>query len=166
MKSQAGLTLIEMMTVVAVTGILLAITLPLSAFWLERADMSAAKGELSQSFGKAIALALRNEHALDIGQPASALCLSADNQVTVLEPVISTVAPNPVVLPNCAAGTGTTAWSTSLPDDIDVTVNGNAVSCMCFTISGYATDSDCAPCSVAATVDLSIGSEQDTIHVR
>jgi len=164
MKSQSGFTLIEAMIVVAVSGILLAITLPLSAFWLERADMSAAKGELSQGFGKAIALALRNEHALSSDQVASAMCISSDNELTILQPTNSTE------LPSCATGTGTATgtlvWTSSLPDDIEIKVNGNDVSCMCFRSTGFPTTAGCGGCTNTATVQVSVGSEEDTVHVR
>jgi len=158
-KSEAGFTLIEAMIVVAVSAILLAVTVPLSAFWTNRADISTAKGELSHGFGKAISLALRNEQALPIGEPAAALCLAPDNQLTVLEP-------SPSELPNCSANTGNMVWRATIPESISMSSNGNNVSCMCFNTAGLLTNNNCGGCSVTPTIDVGVGNEMDTVHVR
>lgn len=158
-KSNAGFTLIEALIVIAVSSILIAITLPLASFWLERADLSAAKGEMSHGFGKAISAALRNEQALSSAEPAAAMCISADNQLSVLQATSS-------ALPNCAAGTGESIWSASLPDSITISNNGNDVSCLCFNPTGLLTNNSCASCNVESIVDLGIGSQLEFLHVR
>lgn len=157
---EAGFTMVEAMVVVAVSGILLAITLPISAFWLERADISTARGELSHGFGKAIALAIRNEQAVPIGQPAAALCLSTYNELSVLTPS------EPTEIPNCATSTGTLVWSSTLPAGIDVLSNNADVSCMCFSSAGTLTSNNCNACAITPTIFVGKGTDLDTVHVR
>lgn len=158
-KMNRGFTLIEMVTVLAVSTILLATTIPLGGFWIESAKLSSTKGEMSHGIGKAIATALRNEQALDSASPASALCLSPTNQLSVLQA-------NSSELPNCAASTGTTVWTSSIPENIEVTDNINVLQCLCFNPSGLLTNNSCAACTLEPILEMSIGDHAEVLHVR
>lgn len=154
-----GFSLVEMMTVLAVSSILLASAVPLGSFWIVSANLSSTHGEMSHGLGKAIATALRNEHALDNDQPAAALCLSDSSELSVLQA-------NSSETPNCSAGTGTSIWTSSIPDAVDVTENGNAVSCMCFNPYGLLTSNACSGCTTQTVITVISGDREEVLHVR
>lgn len=157
-KLSRGFSLIELLVVLAVSGIILASSIPLGSQWIKSANLSSADGELSHAIGIAVATALRNEQALDSVEPAAALCLSDTNQLSVLEA-------NTSGLPNCTGGTGTSVWSSSIPSNTAITANGNDISCMCFNPYGQLTQNSCSSCTIETTLNLSIDSNQRVLNV-
>lgn len=154
-----GYTLIELTTVLAVTAILTASTVPLGSFWIERAQITEATGELTHSFGKAVATSLRNQHALNSTSAVTAVCVSQDNQLTVLEALATTP-------PNCSTSAGDKIWTTSLPERLSISNSGTDVSCMCFNTNGFLTTADsCGTCSVGSSLDLTVGGRTETLNV-
>lgn len=155
-----GYTLIELMTVLAITAILIASTVPLGAYWIERANLAESTGELTHSFGKAIATALKNQHALDPADAIAAICISNTNELTILESQATTAL-------NCSTGMGDKLWTADLPKGIDITSNNTAVSCMCFTSNGFLTNSaaNCSGCITSNTLNLAIGDRSEKLNV-
>ncbi len=158
-RNTLGYTLVEMTTVLAVTSILTASTIPLGAFWLQRNQLIEAEGELAVGIGKAVSSSLRNEFAHDATDPIAAVCISDLNQLTVLEADNST-------LPNCSTASGVTIWSASLPENLTITSFDVPVSCFCFDSNARLTANSCNSCLTNATVDLAVGSREDTFHVQ
>lgn len=159
MKLSRGYSLIELLIVLAISAILLGSTVPLGSHWIRSASLSAADGEISHGIGIAIATAFRNEQALDGKEPAATLCISDTNQLSVLEA-------NASELPNCTAGTGTSVWSSSVPDRAAVTNDGNAISCLCFNPYGLLTSNNCPDCTTDTTLELSVDSTTRVLYVR
>lgn len=158
-KLYRGFSLVELLVVLAVSGILLGSTIPLGSHWMKSANLSTVDGEMSHGIGKAIAAALRNEQAVDSMEPAAALCLSDTNQLTVLEA-------NASDLPNCSAGTGKTVWTTSMPSNATITADGSDISCLCFNPYALLTTHNCSSCTTKNTLDLSIGNVKKVLYVR
>ena len=150
--------MIEMLVTMAVSAILLGISIPLGSFWIESASLSSTKGEISHGIGKAIATSLRNEQAIDRNEPAAALCLSDTNRLTVLQASASE-------LPNCALSTGTSVWTSSIPDKVTIKENGIDINCLCFNIHGLLTTSNCSGCATKPVLDISVGDRQAKLHV-
>jgi Tfp pilus assembly protein FimT len=150
--------MIEILITMAVSAILLSISLPLGSFWIESTSLSSTKGELSHGIGKAIATSLRNEQAVDRDEPAAVLCLSDSNQLTVLQASASE-------LPNCTLGTGTSVWTSSIPDKVTASKNGVDVSCLCFNVYGLLTTNNCSGCTTETVLDINIGDRHATLHV-
>ncbi len=159
MKLSRGFSLIELLVVLAITGILLGSTIPLGSNWIKSANLSTTDGELSHAIGMAIATALRNEQAIDSAEPAAALCLSDTNGLSVLKA-------NTSGLPNCNGGTGTEIWSSSVPSNTAITANGRDISCLCFNPYGQLTQNNCTSCTMETALDLSIGSKKRVLNVR
>lgn len=157
-KQSRGISMIEMLVTIAISAILLGISIPLGSFWIESASLSSTKGEISHGIGKAIATSLRNEQAIDRNEPAAALCLSNTNQLTVLQASASE-------LPNCALGTGTSVWTSSIPERVMIKENGTNINCLCFNIYGLLTTTNCPGCATEPVLDISIGDRQATLHV-
>lgn len=60
-RPQAGLSLIELMIVLAIVGLLALVATPLTSSWGAGADLHTAAGQLNQAYSHARAVALRNE---------------------------------------------------------------------------------------------------------
>ncbi len=159
MKHSRGFSLIELLVVLAITGILLGSTIPLGSTWVKSANLSTTDGELSHAIGVTIATALRNEQAVGSTEPAAALCISDTNQLSVLKADTSG-------LPNCNGGTGIEIWSSSVPSNTAITANGSDISCLCFTQYGQLTQNNCPSCTMETSLDLSIGSKKRVLNVR
>lgn len=68
---QAGLTLIELMIVLAIIGLLALVATPFTSSWGVSTDLHAAAGQLNQAHAHARAVALRNEAGV-VGDAAAA----------------------------------------------------------------------------------------------
>lgn len=157
--SLRGHTLVEMTTVLAITSILAASTIPLGSHWLQQNRLTEGSGELTLSIGKAVGASMRNQHGLNVGLPVTTVCISNQNQLTVLEATSTT-------LPNCASGDGATIWSGSLPDRLEISGFSAPVSCLCFNSNAQLTTNSCTGCFTGTTLDLTAGTRTDTLYVH
>lgn len=156
---QAGLTLVEMMIVVALIGLLALLATPLTTSWVHGARVGESLAAMEQAVGQAKAAALRNSAAMHGAKAASAICLSDDGVLSVrpAKPAAPSVASAPA---NCSASGEAPLWSTQLPNSVTVKNDGQDWSCSCFTNKALLTKSDCADCgdSLEFTVSSGAGS--------
>lgn len=150
MIGKSGFTLVELMIVIAMMALLIMAVAPLTTAWVNDADLLKVEGDLTQAVGRAKAAALRNEGAAINDQPASAICISTTNLLTLLER-------SSAAAPNCTAGTGNQTWSTQLAPSVAVSANNLAVTCMCFDNKGLPTSNACSGCNNSPTLNLSTG---------
>lgn len=77
-KASEGVTLLELMVVLAIVAILLLLAVPLGSAWIAGAQVAETKALLQQGYANARALALRNPAASSDGAPSAALKLDGD----------------------------------------------------------------------------------------
>lgn len=109
-----GLTLIELMVVVALLAIVAAMGTYLSADFLHQADRREARDQLTSGYRTAKSLAMRNVSALtNPDTPATLLCLGSDHvlRVYVLD---DTTSPATVLPTSCGAAGAVPVWSAQL----------------------------------------------------
>lgn len=154
-----GFTLPELLIVIAMVGILIGITLPLGRHWIIGANISSVEGELSIAVGKAKSAAIRNQFSVVENEPVTAICLSVDQILTVLESTVDT-------LPSCSDGTGNEVWRSNLSDNVQLSINNTSLQCMCFSSMGTLTDNNCAACQTDGRLTLTAGSKSETIFIN
>jgi len=87
-NSENGFTLIELAVVLAITALVVLAAAPLASEWGYNAQVHDANAKLTQGFGLAKALALRNPNGVPYPSPAAALQISisgANTTVAVLD---------------------------------------------------------------------------------
>ncbi|MDP2418174.1 MAG: type II secretion system protein [Hydrogenophaga sp.] len=108
-----GLTLVEMMVVVALLAIAAGMGTYLSADFLHKADRREARDQLTTGYRKAKSLAMRNVSALTGNTNATLLCLGSDQVLRVY--VFDNTASPATALPSSCGAVGTVpVWSTQL----------------------------------------------------
>lgn len=142
-----GISAIETLIALAALSLLITMAVPIGNHIQKRENLSTAHSSLSQGIEKAITTAVYNEKRLERTEPSAALCLTQPNQLSVLKATSNE-------LPNCAAGTGSMVWSASVPENIDITSNGDALNCLCFDRYGLLTTNSCPVCSAETSFEL------------
>lgn len=158
---KSGFTLIEVMIVVSIIALIVLVAAPLSGHWVTDANRLEAEGQLNQAVGRAKASALRNYMGATEKSAVTAICLSSDNVITVLEGTPGT----PPVSPVCSSNTGTQLWRGKLHANIKVKADTADFSCMCFDNRAMPTDS-CATCSTSTQFSLTAGGESVPVVVH
>lgn len=156
----SGFTLIEVMIVVAIIALVVLVAAPLSGHWVTDANRLEAEGQLNQAVGRAKAAALRNYMGATGNTAVTAICLSNDNVLTVLEGTPGT----PAVSPNCSSATGTQLWRAKLHANIGVQANAADFSCICFDNRAVPTSS-CNTCTTSMEFSLTAGGESAPVAV-
>jgi prepilin-type N-terminal cleavage/methylation domain-containing protein len=157
----SGFTLIEVMIVVAIIALIALVAAPLSGRWVTDANRLEAEGQLNQAVGRAKASALRNYMGATGNAAVTAICLSPDNILTVLEGTPGT----PPTSPICSSATGTQLWRAKLHANITVQADAVDFSCMCFDNRAVPTDS-CNTCSTSTKFSLTAGGESEPVAVH
>jgi prepilin-type N-terminal cleavage/methylation domain-containing protein len=157
----SGFTLIEVMIVVAIIALIALVAAPLSGHWVTDANRLEAEGQLNQAVGRAKASALRNYMGATGNAAVTAICLSPDNVLTVLEGTPGT----PPTSPICSSSTGTQLWRAKLHANITVQADAVDFSCMCFDNRAVPTSS-CNTCTTSTKFSLTAGGESAPVAVH
>lgn len=158
---QRGMTLIELMIVVALVAILAMALSPFTARWVDSARLTQSQGIMEQAIGQARASALRNPAAISGNAPASMLCSTA-NTIVLYVPIASDTSLScPDTTPPSQP------WSNAVPAPVTFKQNTATWSCTCFNNKGLLTQQgSCANCSNSLTFLITSGAENVTITFR
>lgn len=124
-NTRAGFSLIELLVTISILAILLAIGVPLTTTWVQRARVSEATSKLSQAYGLALALAQRNPNGSAQGAAAAGLKL-VDQGVLVC-------AGDPT---SCAAGSTAVKWKATFPSNAAVAIGASGVKTLALDNTG------------------------------
>lgn len=112
--SQRGLTLIEMMVVIAIVGILAAMAVQIGVHWINTSKVSYGQSTLQHAYSTAKSVALQNHHAKKSNEISASMCIDhyadAPDRVKV------------VLGSDCAA---TAVWTGLLDKGVSVGVGAN-----------------------------------------
>lgn len=152
---QAGVTLIEMMTVLLIMGLLAIAASPFTSEWIDSAKVSETQSVIEQAVGRAKASALRNPVGVASDEPASALCY-ADGNLRLVNPT----ATNKAI--SCDAAPAV-PWVATVSGKVEIKVGEVLWSCSCFTNKGQLTKAGaCNACSTSLALTISPkGSDDD-----
>ena len=155
LKGSCGLTLIEVLIVVALIAMLAVTAAPLTGSWIAESQITDAESTLTEAVGRAKSAAMRNKPAVEGAGAVAIVCISS-NKVEVKErkPGVGALA--------CVANDSDSVelWSSSMPSQITLSYNPEgtlAVACMCFDRRGLPTTSNCSGCSVGSHIYFSRG---------
>lgn len=158
MRNQSAFTLIELLTVIAIVGVLAGISVPAASFWLDRSKVISATGNLKEAIGYAKGAAVRNFGVASSGVPVSAVCISETNELRVLEGTTTDA-------PDCTSTTMTALWSTRMNSDVEVTDNGEAVQCLCFNSTAILTTNQCSSCQADPVVSIGVDELNENLYI-
>ncbi|WP_018416134.1 prepilin-type N-terminal cleavage/methylation domain-containing protein [Teredinibacter turnerae] len=154
--NQRGLSLIELMVVIAIFSLLTMAGLSFSTNWSTINRLNAAEHDLYHSYSLAKSQALRNAFAVSGGQAATALCFGNDTMT-----VHTAQASGP------ASCDSTPVWSADLGALVTVEANGVAVACLCVSNHGRITQvgAACASCGGGGSLLLRSGGETKNVEL-
>lgn len=155
---QRGMTLIELMIVVAILAVLIMAVAPFTGSWVDRARVTQSQGILEQAIGQARSAALRNPAAVSGNAPASMLC-STNNKVLLFVPVATDTS---LTCPDTTPPSQ--PWSNDIPTPVTLKHASVTWSCSCFNNKGMLTrEGSCTSCSNSLVLLITSGSENETI---
>jgi len=158
MRNESAFTLVELLTVIAIVGVLAGISVPAASFWLDRSKVISATGNLKEAIGYAKGAAVRNFGVAASGVPVSAVCISETNELRVLEGTTNTT-------PDCSSTTQSALWSTNMNSDVQVTDNGESVQCLCFNSTAILTTNQCSSCQADPVVSIVLDELNENLHI-
>jgi type IV pilus assembly protein PilA len=107
-----GFTLIELMVTIAIVALLALVSAPMALSWVNGARVADARAKLTQGFGKAKALALRNPGQVTGAAAAASLVLDAAG------PKLRVCVGGAV---RCTATAASLVWQVGLPAGVTIT---------------------------------------------
>lgn len=147
-RQTAGVTLIELMIVIAILAFLLLATLPFTSSWIYSARVTDGKNKLIQAYGLAKALALRNPNAALALNPAAGLRLDSLT--------LYVCSGDPTDATQCAEGKSAVVWSTDLVKNTEVSIGGATGDVQTIAIDNTGS------ALTSATYTITYGSENET----
>lgn len=140
MKLERGMTLIEIMIVLALVAVLAMSVAPLTSDWLRQGDLTTATGNFHLAVGRAKSSALRNNMGATANAAVAAVCF-ANGVLTVEEG-----APGAPATPPACDGSNE-IWRARVAGVININafgLGGAAMTRLCFDNKGLPTVVDCA----------------------
>lgn len=157
MINDRGFTLIELMVVITLIGFLGGIAVPLGSQWATNSRLATAQGELTQAIGRAKAVALKNHQVAFFDGARAAICITANNDLTVLESTATSA-------PDCSTAAGTPIWTASVNENVSITSDDIAVACLCYDRLGLQTTVGCGGCLSSPAIEITTGSKTQTLY--
>ena len=134
MKWSKGMTLIEIMIVLAMISVLALSVAPLASGWLRQSEVTAAVGNFHLAVGRAKAAALRNNMGATDNTASAVVCFSAGE--------FKVVEGKPGTAPAC--NSTEVAWRAKVASTITITnAGGAAMNLLCFDNKGLPTTVGC-----------------------
>ncbi|WP_428311049.1 pilus assembly FimT family protein [Hydrocarboniphaga sp.] len=159
---QQGLSMIELMISLAISGLLMVSAGNLTQSWIASTRVNSALAVMTQGVSRARAIALRNPGGVANGASAAILCVS-DGTVRLFSATRS-----PQAAATCQSSGG--LWSAPLDSSASVQVNGTALSCLAFSNRGTAINPAAASgsdtCPVSSTLLISSASQNATVTLN
>lgn len=138
-KQQQGVTLIELMITIAIMGLLLMVSAPLTRAWVANAHIAQDESQLLQAYARTRALALRNPNGVTASSVAATLMISTASQtISVLD------------------STNSVAWRRTTQSDTTVSITTNSGS------SQLTLDNSGLPLNASGTMSYTVSASGGT----
>ena len=161
-RRQRGLSLIELMVTLAISGLLMVSAGNLTSSWIASSRVNSALAVMTQGVARARAIALRNPGGVANGSSAAILCVS-NGTVRLFAATRS-----PQAAASCQSSGG--LWTAALGNSASVQVNGSALTCLAFSNRGMpinpAAASGSDTCPVSSNVMISSASQNATVTLN
>lgn len=161
---QAGVTLIEILIVLALMGVLSVAGMSFTGRWVDSNRILDGNNLFSQAYSRAKAAALRNEFGMINDEPASALCFT--NHTLTIYTAKSATEPA-----SCSAANSNQLWRATVSERLSVKINDNAgadFSCVCLGGHAQLTTSvsvGCNTCLGSKTLPLYLKSGNENVSL-
>lgn len=156
---QQGITLIELMVVVAIFGLLALAGLSFTGNWVNSNRVFDGENLLTQAFNYGKAASLRNEDGVTADTPATIIC-SQNNELSVRGIDSSEDEAN------CTSDN--VIWKSAVHERISITDNDVSFSCACLNNRGRLTKQGtaCTACSTGLSYEITSGGESETLTLN
>jgi len=158
---QQGVTLVELMVVVAIFGLLALAGLSFTGNWANSNRVFDGENLLSQAFNYGKAASLRNQDGVTTDTPAAIIC-SQNNELSV-RGIDSGVS-------EASCTSDNVIWKAAIHERLSITDKDNNVSfsCACLNNRGRLTvqGTACTACSTGLTFEIASGGESETLTLN